>query len=954
MITFTFPPQFSTGIQDQGDGPYLLTSQQPGDDLLIKEELEDTFGQAQEGLPPLLSGGEEEGDFGTLENEETPDDYTLLFPGFEGETDKGDGETGEVGEMGELENVDEDLLTEWLGDGDTDEKTEDLLTDWLGEGNMDEKTEGVEELDEFQDTELKEEDDVDGGWLTSPSVEGMFTAGEMRLTSAFIPTGAPDQGLLGEDTDDFGLGLGLEGAPVQDQQSPAQNDIPGGLDLGFGLGLEGSPAQQQPGQNDSTSGLDLGLGLGLGGPSVQEVQSPAQNDVSAGVPSEFKDVMIPLQGDKVPTERPLMPYGHIPEGPKLPDLPVGMPDLPVGMPDLPVGMPDLPVGMPDLTGGMPDLPVGMPDLTGGMPGLPVGMPQPQAIPYVTPPHTTPLPERFIMENGKLLNVEDTHPRYLFPMFRLGVGGPNYQYNSLKTAIGFAMKHNRAIVLSHFFPHHMNSISERMLFNETFDIEKLSEIIPVASVEQFKKDCDNNLGVTVHGPPKLKGKSTPADYQKVYETVRLRLGLIYGVKFPGMSFVPKTATESLTKISETDKNRCLGIYWPHNVATLPAPVFEESKLKTIDSHLTRAKHIQAIATTFVNALFKDCPFLGIHWSMNDDLKKIWCETVMPKERRPLCLASPLPSRNISSILISVMEKHQLDCAYAAFSPDTILAHMRDLSINMKGIKTFSNLYELDTPYASLLKADEDLLSLVEQEICTRAKLFIGVSNSWWTYHIARERTALGLDTFYIHDMVSPSGDASAINANGQIPKPPGGPQVQKPAPAQPQNKGGSPPGGQKPGGSQGKPPAGGQKPPSGGGQQNQGQWKPGGGGQWKPPANQGGQWKPPSGGGTQWKPPSGGQWNQNGQKGPQQWKPPANQGGWKPPSGGKPPSQWKPPSGGQAPGQWKPPGGGQVPGQWKPPSGGQGGQWRPGGQQWPAQNQWKPPAQNQGRPMGAYF
>ncbi|XP_002739279.1 uncharacterized protein LOC100371638 [Saccoglossus kowalevskii] len=589
----------------------------------------------------------------------------------------------------------------------------------------------------------------------------------------------------------------------------------------------------------------------------------------------------------------------------------------------------------------PDSPV-MPDLE--------IMYKPQ-IPIVVTEAPAPeiLPKEYIMSKGQMVDVKEFRPRYLFPMFRLGVGGPNYQFNSLKTAIGFAIKHGRTLVISPFFPRHMINIADRRLFNETFDLVRLSNIVPIASVAQFKADCESTVGVVVHGPPVTKGKSS-VTYDQVYETVRIRLGNIFGMKFPGKNFVPKTETESLNKIVDSDKAKCLGIYWPHNLGKLPAPVFNQDMLPRIDSHLKKIPSIQAMARVFIRLLFKGCQFMSVHWSLNEDVKKIWCEVMVPKEKRTACYTSPMPSHNISGILTSVMDKHQLDCAYAALSPDTMLGHMRDLSMSIKGIKTFNNIFELNTPYRLLLKSNEYLLSLVEQEISVRAKLFVGVSNSWWTYHVARERTAQGSETLYIHDFVLPSYLNMSSSASGPMVPRPLAPQVQIQAAKQIPNTGGQGQGGQGQGQSGG----------GGGGQE-----KKDGNTPWKPPTGQNQQspWKKPEGQPQQqspWKKPEG----QPQQQSP--WKPPAGQNQqspWKKPADQNPQSPWKRPEGqdqgdkkptGQNAGNpWKPPAGQNQGNAWKPQGQNQGSQWKPpagqtGNNQWKPQNEgnkWKPP-QNQ--------
>nr|XP_002736282.1 PREDICTED: uncharacterized protein LOC100371418 [Saccoglossus kowalevskii] len=185
-------------------------------------------------------------------------------------------------------------------------------------------------------------------------------------------------------------------------------------------------------------------------------------------------------------------------------------------------------------------------------------------------------------------------RYLLPVIHSG--GQNVQFLAFKRATTFAYVHNRTIVATPFFLHGGDARGWTMEhwrdFNITFDTDVLQEIVPVATLEDFKAQCTGKikaLHVTLHGITKTA---------HILNNI-LKLGPI--------------SSENLRRISSSydedplGDETCVAFLLPHD---LQDPDREMTEL--IDSHFVRSPVIQRAVDAVCKHACNGGRLLAIHW------------------------------------------------------------------------------------------------------------------------------------------------------------------------------------------------------------------------------------------------------------------------------------------------------------------------------------------------------
>ncbi|XP_077865045.1 uncharacterized protein LOC144350849 [Saccoglossus kowalevskii] len=88
--------------------------------------------------------------------------------------------------------------------------------------------------------------------------------------------------------------------------------------------------------------------------------------------------------------------------------------------------------------------------------------------------------------------------YLFPL-HFDSNGPNVQYTAFRKGVAFAMFYKRTIVEMWFYSHWTSGSHTRHFLNETIDMKKLREITDIATLDVFKKDCNNTIDIVLMDP-----------------------------------------------------------------------------------------------------------------------------------------------------------------------------------------------------------------------------------------------------------------------------------------------------------------------------------------------------------------------------------------------------------------------------------------------------------------------
>ncbi|XP_002740830.2 uncharacterized protein LOC100368304 [Saccoglossus kowalevskii] len=360
----------------------------------------------------------------------------------------------------------------------------------------------------------------------------------------------------------------------------------------------------------------------------------------------------------------------------------------------------------------------------------------------------------------------SRPDYILPVFR-GIGqGPNNQYLAFKAIVLYALIHKKTIVLPPFFNHHRITEDDVRTFNETFNVNLLKSFVPIASLEQFKKDCNSRVDAVLYTKPCISSKNCYFD--SLYRTMIPVFEILAGVQFPTkveshrrrvmpiIMLPDKPPMFSQNSISDyllatkdvfrTD-TKCTAMFYPFPFMKLMMNAHQNNIFEMVESHLSRAMYIRKMADLVIRSVLQNMRYLAVHWRLNYEFKIVWCG------RRLECRwgCQYIYKRNSSEEIVrtfeGLMEAFNLSAIYFAAPQmqnhkiwDNIKGRIPNAFNSTDVINNLANLYvpEMKKP----LKDDNYILSLIEQEICYRSSLFVGTAISSWTYMVEQDRLGKG--------------------------------------------------------------------------------------------------------------------------------------------------------------------------------------------------------------------
>ncbi|XP_077986636.1 uncharacterized protein LOC144441003 [Glandiceps talaboti] len=331
--------------------------------------------------------------------------------------------------------------------------------------------------------------------------------------------------------------------------------------------------------------------------------------------------------------------------------------------------------------------------------------------------------------------------YLLPVYRFG-GGPNNQYRSFKIAVRFALHFNRSLVLGPFFNHPLIDKWEARDFNETFDSMQLSQLLKVATLDEFKQNCHGVIEKIVHGKPFIHKPKDFEYYVEKYKRTRRRFANATGIVLPGLGSIPHSTLGSAQRFQNATVSDCLAFYVPYTIdfkfMNLTAPLTAEAYYKTgkvIDEHVVRAPYIRQIADNFERQMCNGEPYVVVHWRINDEFMAMWCNVMKSVDCQLFQKLNSTGPQIATQLQKAVMNVPRLRCVYIAQPPASwdFVSHLRAINLTV-----FTSDDVLKRLGLNVLYEDNYVLSLVEQELASRAVMFIGSSGSSWTCFVRRER------------------------------------------------------------------------------------------------------------------------------------------------------------------------------------------------------------------------
>ncbi|XP_071496615.1 uncharacterized protein [Diadema antillarum] len=357
---------------------------------------------------------------------------------------------------------------------------------------------------------------------------------------------------------------------------------------------------------------------------------------------------------------------------------------------------------------------------------------------------------------------DPAVKYVLPLL-LGNQGMNNQMQAFKLICIIALKRNLTVVLPPFFDHSPSPETQMLrTFDESYDAKSLSEMVPVVSLQEFKRKCNNKVDASFLGTNMVENQ-TEADSQRINEFVERTLKVFTnhtGVHVPSVldnlnnSDVIIQIADDLPYLVAVDD--FLDMY-PHSLVTKKqcnAFLYGYGylgRLRYMDhimryaQYFVKSRNVQTMTYTIVQqGMMANQPYLCIHWRYNDEWSKSWCKHDYVQY---ICkvLAQISPTALAKNITNFATQRH-LEAVYFAselYENTTLISGLR----RNLGLTKFFTSADLFHAGARFLKDDNFLTSLVEQEICKRSAFFLASSFSSWSDMVIEDR--LGRD----YDMIA---------------------------------------------------------------------------------------------------------------------------------------------------------------------------------------------------------
>ncbi|XP_077977510.1 uncharacterized protein LOC144433074 [Glandiceps talaboti] len=339
---------------------------------------------------------------------------------------------------------------------------------------------------------------------------------------------------------------------------------------------------------------------------------------------------------------------------------------------------------------------------------------------------------------KRVKMED---RYLFPVVQFA-GGPNFQYRQFKIAIQMAVNTSRTVVLPDFKHHHTGAYEGRVSFKETFDVEHFHKFIPVTTIDEFKTICGSHVDNVITAPQQRKPKSTDDPVMSIYRQQQRWLKSV-GVTIPDIesTSIPRTWLEYNTRTEKLSKADCVVLLSPIDLEKSYFP-HKREVADAMDKYLIRTKFLRKAVNEVIPRLCEGKPMMGFHWRNKTGER---CRGQFGYDKNPRC-------HNIAQVQLDILKtvlkdindiigEYEIGCMFVAHAPkEDSKDFMNVLSSNYSYIITIDDVINLHHPDIDSYNGNDYFISLIEQEICARSKVFIGNGRSNWSTFVFRERRA----------------------------------------------------------------------------------------------------------------------------------------------------------------------------------------------------------------------
>ncbi|XP_070547522.1 uncharacterized protein [Ptychodera flava] len=339
---------------------------------------------------------------------------------------------------------------------------------------------------------------------------------------------------------------------------------------------------------------------------------------------------------------------------------------------------------------------------------------------------------------------DSRNRYLFPLYDIFDGGPNWAFSMFRVGAHLAMYQNRSVVTVPFRVH--DRLQENVIFQlktveETIDVDELKKVMSVATVEEFYNACNDSLN-------DLERKIMEHILNEDMENSKRFWGMFYALDELRKTYPPKVVVnwedpkeKHELFLKETADQRCLLISKSEDIVPLITPYHDEID-NHIDKHFIWASYVRKMVDPIYDKICDGERFAVVHWRNRTGENCIagsnWAPNICKEKEQAEVKALIGLSNQIAHSIADFVKSMNYKCIYISYPPfeqDLV----RRLDNLVPKIFSLRDVYRM-SPEITSHKDDLYIISMVEQEISLRADFFIGWRVSSWSGIVARMRDA----------------------------------------------------------------------------------------------------------------------------------------------------------------------------------------------------------------------
>ncbi|XP_077977509.1 uncharacterized protein LOC144433072 [Glandiceps talaboti] len=276
---------------------------------------------------------------------------------------------------------------------------------------------------------------------------------------------------------------------------------------------------------------------------------------------------------------------------------------------------------------------------------------------------------------------------------------------------------------------------RILFNDTFNADVLNDFMPVATQKEIRQQCGKYINdvITV---PYYRGR--PLNFLlHSYDLQREWYRNIYDILIPDYEIAVQQVNASYA-VKKTHSAKCAALISPEAFEHLRYPEMDKIS-DAIDGHMIRIPAIRNAISDVMPKLCGGKPIVSFHWRNKTgemcryhDTGRSRCDTLLQMQDRIVKKMAPR--------IQDVIKENGIGCFFVAYTPDEPSNILAMLSESFANIITMADVIALHNPYIDSVIRDGYFMSLLEQELCARTKIFIGNGKSNWSSFIFKERRA----------------------------------------------------------------------------------------------------------------------------------------------------------------------------------------------------------------------